>query len=137
MKANGFTKLSKNTSLGGNCHFNGFIVNGKGRLIIGDNFHSGANCRVITEYHNYRGRCIPYDNTYITRDVKIEDNVWIGRDVTILAGVSIGEGAIIQVGSVVTKNIPPLSIAGGHPAEPFSVRSSEHYFQLKKNKMFH
>ena len=137
LRANGFTKLTKTTVLGENCHFNGFIVNGKGKVIIGDNFHSGANCRVITDHHNYKGNRLPYDNTYITKDVVIGDNVWLGRDVIILGGVNIGEGAIIQAGSVVAKSIKELSIAGGHPAVCFSTRDKCHYYQLKSDNKFH
>jgi acetyltransferase-like isoleucine patch superfamily enzyme len=130
-KANGFTKLSKKTSLGTDCHFNGLIINGGGVVKIGDNFHSGENVRFITEDHNYNGSRLPYDNTNIVKDILIGENVWLGRDVTILGGVDIGEGVIIQAGSVVTSDIPPLSIAGGHPARVFSKRDSAHYFKLK------
>lgn len=49
--------------------------------------------------------------------VVIEDDVWCGANVTILKGVTIGRGAIIAAGAVVTKNIPPYSIAGGVPAK--------------------
>ncbi len=50
--------------------------------------------------------------------------------------MTIGEGAIIQAGSVVCKDIPPLAIAGGHPAIPFKYRDKEHYENLKKEKKF-
>lgn len=49
--------------------------------------------------------------------VKIEDDVWIGEFVSILPGVSIGKGSIIGTMSVVTKDIPPYSIAVGTPAK--------------------
>ena len=48
--------------------------------------------------------------------VIIEDNVWIGEYVTILKGVRIGEGSVIGCNSVVTKDVPPYSIAAGNPA---------------------
>jgi len=40
----------------------------------------------------------------------------IGSNATILSGVTIGEGAIVGAGSVVTKDIPPHTIAAGNPA---------------------
>ena len=49
--------------------------------------------------------------------VIIEDDVWIGDKVTILPGVKIGRGAIIGANAVVTKDIPPYSIAAGNPAK--------------------
>lgn len=49
--------------------------------------------------------------------IKIKDKAWIGFNCIILKGVTIGEGAIIAAGSVVTKDIPDWSIAGGNPAK--------------------
>lgn len=48
--------------------------------------------------------------------IKIEDNVWIGEKSTILKGVTIGKGAVIGCNSVVTKDVPPYSVACGNPA---------------------
>ena len=48
--------------------------------------------------------------------VVIEDNVWIGERSTILKGVTIGKGSIIGCDSVVTRSIPPYSIAAGNPS---------------------
>lgn len=136
LKANGRTILSPRTTLGKNVHFNGMRIHGKGKVAFGSNFHSGKNCKIITDIHNYNGTKIPYDETYIIKDVIIEDNVWLGMDVIILGGVTIGEGAIIQAGSVVVKDIEKLGIAGGHPATVFSHRDQEHYENLVAAKSF-
>jgi lipopolysaccharide O-acetyltransferase len=48
--------------------------------------------------------------------VDIGPNVWLGEKVCVLRGVTIGEGSIVGAGSVVTKDIPPRSIAVGAPA---------------------
>lgn len=50
-------------------------------------------------------------------DITIEDDVRIGGNATILPGVTIGKGAIIGAGSVVTKDIPEMTIAAGNPAK--------------------
>ena len=50
------------------------------------------------------------------RPVTIGDYAWIGLNCIILKGVAIGEGAIIGAGSVVTKDVPPHSLAVGSPA---------------------
>lgn len=54
--------------------------------------------------------------------VIIEDDVWCGANVTILKGVTIGRGSVIAAGAVVTKDIPPYSIAGGIPAKVLKQR---------------
>jgi len=51
-----------------------------------------------------------------SRPIIIEDEVWIGAHCIILKGVTIGKGSIIGAGSVVTKSIPPYSLAVGNPA---------------------
>jgi acetyltransferase-like isoleucine patch superfamily enzyme len=48
--------------------------------------------------------------------VVIEDHVWIGSKVVILPGVRIGTRAVIGAGSIVTKDVPPRSVAAGNPA---------------------
>lgn len=133
----GPTRLTNNTILNENPNFNGMTIKGRGEVIIGDNFHSGQGCLIHTEYHNYSsGKAIPYDNTFIIKDVIIGDNVWVGDRVIILGGVKIGEGAIIQAGAVVVRDIPELGIAGGNPASVFKYRDKEHYYSLKEKKCF-
>ena len=133
----GKSYVTNKTYLGDNVCFNGMSISGNGKVEIGDNFHSGPGCQIITSFHNYEGNAIPYDDTFIDKDVNIGDNVWLGNNVIILGGSTIGEGAIIQAGSVVCKDIPPYAIAGGHPAVPFKYRDKKHYEQMKKEKRFH
>jgi acetyltransferase len=72
-------------------------IQGEGIVRFGNYFHSGEDCRIITDIHNFDfGTEIPYDSTKIVKDVIIGDFVWIGTCVIILGGVEIGEGAIIQ-----------------------------------------
>ena len=49
----GPTSLTANTILGRNPNFNGMKIFGNGKVIFGDNFHSGPECQIITSYHNY------------------------------------------------------------------------------------
>jgi acetyltransferase-like isoleucine patch superfamily enzyme len=53
--------------------------------------------------------------------VKIEDDVFIGPGVIILPNIIIGRGAAIAAGSVVTKNIRPMTLCQGNPAAPVAV----------------
>ena len=54
-------------------------------------------------------------NTY-SRPIRVEDEVWIGGGAIILPGVTIGKGSVVGAGAVVTRDIPPYSIAVGSPA---------------------
>jgi acetyltransferase-like isoleucine patch superfamily enzyme len=60
--------------------------------------------------------------------VVIEEDVWIGTNCMVLKGVTIGRGAVIAAGAVVTKDVPPFTVAAGNPArvikriEPHSSR---------------
>lgn len=58
------------------------------------------------------------------KDVVIEDDCWIGANVTLLKGVCVGRGSVVGAGSVVTKSIPPYSIAVGNPARVVRSRFS-------------
>ncbi|MGZ3766964.1 MAG: acyltransferase [Mucilaginibacter sp.] len=133
----GYTSLNDNTYLGKHVSFNGMKIYGLGKVTIGNYFHSGNDCIMITSNHNYMGDAIPYDSTEIIKEIIIEDCVWIGSKVIILGGVIIGEGAIIQAGSVVVNNIPKYGIAGGNPAKVFKYRNNEHYEKLKSERKFH
>lgn len=138
-RVNGYSFVNRNTTLGKNCNFNGMRIKGNGNVTIGENFHSGQQCLMITSYHKYDdGNAIPYDSKEdVDKDIVIEDNVWLGDRVIILGDVRIGEGAIIQAGSVVVQDVPKYAIAGGNPAQVFKYRDKEHYERLKALGKFH
>lgn len=48
--------------------------------------------------------------------VTIGDHAWLGMQCIVLKGVTVGEGAIVGAGSVVTRDIPPRTLAAGAPA---------------------
>lgn len=54
--------------------------------------------------------------------VHIRENVWLGGNVTVLGGVTIDEGSVVAAGAVVTKSLPPRSIAKGVPARVSGTR---------------
>ena len=52
----------------------------------------------------------------------IGSDVWIGSRVIIPGGITIGHGSVIAAGSIVTKDMPPYSIAAGAPAKVIRYR---------------
>lgn len=88
-------------------------------IYIGKNVNIGAN---VTIYDSDHHQLNPYDRLYNCNQVKtaevvIDDYVWIGANSIILKGVHIGRGAVIGAGSVVTKDVPELTIYAGNPAK--------------------
>lgn len=134
---NNACSFNKRVSIGNYCNFNGMIITGRGSVDIGDYFHSGVDCMIITSNHNYEGDKIPYDSENINKTVKIGDCVWLGNRVLIVGDVTIGEGAIIAAGSVVVKDVPPCAIVGGNPAKIIKYRDKEHYYALKEKGSYH
>tara|TARA_B100000242_G_scaffold293237_1_gene270720 strand:+ start:7951 stop:8418 length:468 start_codon:yes stop_codon:yes gene_type:complete len=119
---NSFCRFSPETEIGNDCHFNGAIVFGRSKLVIGDHFHSGINLHILTNTHNFRGTKLPYDETFIDGPVTIGNHVWCGINVTILPGITIGNRAIIAAGSIVTKDVPEDAIVAGNPAKIIKYR---------------
>ena len=84
----GKSYVTRNTYLGKHVCFNGMSMSGNGKIEIGNYFHSGPGCQIITSFHNYEGDAVPYDNTFVDKDVQIGDCVWLGNNVIILGGGS-------------------------------------------------
>lgn len=87
----------------------GLITIGKNCVLTG--------CAIIAHdasTNKYLG--LKYGETSITQPVIIEDDCFIGYGAIILMGVTVGKGSIIGAGAVVTKTIPPNSVAAGNPA---------------------
>jgi len=118
----------KNISIGNNCVFNKkVLLDGRGgRLIIGNNVDIAQETNIWTLQHDVHDDMHGNDGG----DVIIEDYVWIASRVTILPGVRIGKGAVVASNSVVTKDIPSMSIVGGIPAKIIGERRSGLKYQL-------
>lgn len=87
--------------------------------------------------HDYDyGDRIPYGTHFTSKQVTIDDFVWLGSDVIISGNVHIGEGAIVAIGSVVVKDVPPYAIVGGNPAKIIKYRNIEQFEKLKNEKRF-
>lgn len=108
------------------------IIYGNGHVKIGSNVMIAAKTTINTISHNHSLLDVPMSQQGInTAPVVIEDDVWIGLNTTILQGVTIGKGAIVGAGAVVTKDVPPYSIAVGVPAKVSSQRGNNKHNRFK------
>ena len=106
----------KNIHIGNNftANFNLTILDIK-EVYIGDNVMIGPNTTITTVGHPLS----PKDRrAHLAQgsEIRIGNDVWLGANVTILPGVTIGDNVVVGAGAVVTKDIPPNSLALGVPA---------------------
>lgn len=115
-------------------HFRGNVHIGRhteimaeGGVTIGNNVVISYHCVLWSIDHRYEGESLPYDKARLRRPIVIHDNVWIGRNAVVRGGVTIGEGAVVAMGSVVTRDVPPLAVVGGNPARVLRFRDVRRY----------
>jgi len=81
---------------------------------IGDEVFLGVRSTVIAHF-----RDVPQEVIAGAKfSVRIEDQVFVGPGAIILPGVTIGQGAVIAAGSVVSGNVPEMTLVQGNPARP-------------------
>jgi len=115
----------------------GVALAAEGGISIGSYVHFAGNITINSENHTYNSKkALPFDNKGDAKPVRIDDFVWIGKGVMIVPGVHIGEGAVIGMGAVVTKDVPPLAVVGGNPAQVLKYRDAENFERLKREKKF-
>ncbi|MBW4462880.1 MAG: acyltransferase [Nodosilinea sp. WJT8-NPBG4] len=83
-------------------------LSGPGKVKIGRDCIIASMVGIYANQHHHVGSR--------TEGITIEDKCWIGSGAKILDGVTIGYGSAIGAGAVVTKDIPPYSVAIGVPA---------------------
>ena len=92
-------------------------------VTIGDNVLIGPNVTLAPPMHpllpeerNVRQRADgSFYNLEYAKPIVIEKDCWLASNVIVCGGVTIGEGSVIGAGSVVTRDIPPHSLAAGNP----------------------
>lgn len=112
--------------------------------MVVDSYHMGCTLRMgkfcslaggtrflLQQEHNIKA-CSTYAFGYIPEcnpapplskgDIVLGNDIWIGAHSRILSGVTIGDGAVIGLGSIVVKNVPPYAIVGGAPARIIRMR---------------
>ena len=88
-----------------------FVKVEDGASISGNDYFL-AHCKPL----DYHANCA---ESYVA-PIIVHKHAWIAVNVTVLPGVEIGEGAIVSAGSIVSKDIPPFTVAKGDPAKVVS-----------------
>ncbi len=105
--------------IGNNCFVGRRNFLTAGALIkLGDYCLTGIDCHFLGSDHLHSSPFHPYLATGTTAEdvIDIGTNCWLGASVVIMKGVKIGFGSIIGAGAVVTRDVPPFSVAVGNPA---------------------
>ncbi|MGQ0644876.1 MAG: acyltransferase [Elusimicrobiota bacterium] len=106
-------------TLGKHCGVNSFtmLAAGSAPIAVGDYVNIGPNVTLIAGNYGFDDPDTPMMFQKKTDlGIVVEDDVWIGAGAVILDGVRLGRGCVIGAGAVVTRDVPPLSIAVGNPA---------------------
>lgn len=138
--------ISKGFTCGYYCRIEAFSINNKSpTMIMGENLNIGDFCHIASldkiefgsnvllgssvfisdhdhgnsEYEDLLKT--PSNRSLVSAPIIIGDNVWIGEKASILKGVKIGSNSIIGAGSIVTKDVPPYSVAVGIPAKVIKI----------------
>ena len=119
-----FFHIGKHTKIGKRCFFNyNLTIQDDAPVTIGDDNNFGPNVTIVTPVHPMlpEERRILFDkdgnprHLCYAKPVVIGNDCWFGANVVVCPGVTIGDGCVIGAGSVVTRDIPPMSFAAGSP----------------------
>ena len=122
------------TKIGNHVFINfNFTVQDDGLVEIGDHCDFGPNVTIVTPCHpmlpDEREKFPDEDGVEKrlcwAKPVKIGNHCWFGANVVICPGVTIGDGCVIGAGSVVTRDIPPMSFAAGNPCRVIRLLTEE------------
>jgi acetyltransferase-like isoleucine patch superfamily enzyme len=96
----------------------GVMVAAQDLVEIGDHCMFANGCFITDGNHRFDDpdRPVPWQGFSTKGPTRIGANVWCGANVVITSGVTVGDRCVIGANSVVTRDLPPFSIAAGAPA---------------------
>jgi acetyltransferase-like isoleucine patch superfamily enzyme len=110
----GRIQIGENVNIGLSC-----VLLSESAVTVEDNCIFAAHCYLVAGgNHDFTRTDIPIiQQPSLSRGgIRIEANVWLGARVTVLDGVTIGHDSVVGAGAVVTRDLPPFSVAVGVPA---------------------
>lgn len=112
-------KIGNNVTINQECRLYPSIQIKDAYIEIHDNVVISPQVTFFSAGHDYNQLTLPD----IAASIVVEEHAWIGGNSIILPGVTIGEGSVVGAGSVVSKSIPPWSVATGNPARVIKKRN--------------
>ena len=121
---------SKNLIVGDHVSIHSDRIDVRAPLKIGDYVIIGDSASIITCSHDIDSP----EWTFKSYGLEIDDYVWIATRAMILPSCrKIGRGAVIGAGAVVVKNVPPMAVVSGNPAQILRYRKCVHDDLLPEN----
>ena len=116
-------KLNSNIIIGDHVSIQTSKIDTRAPLYIGNNVIIGSGTEIVTVSHNIDSP--DWEPKYY--GLQIDDYVWLPTNVLVLPSCrKIGYGAVVGSGSVVVKNVEPMSVVSGNPAKEFKKRLCVH-----------
>jgi acetyltransferase-like isoleucine patch superfamily enzyme len=121
-----FTSISAGVSIGNNVNINtnvSIVTSPGGSIEIHDDVLIAQNVVIRANDHVFESLKPPINmQGHTDGKIIIERDVWLGANVVVTRNTQVGESSVIGAQSVITKNIPPYSIAAGVPAKVIKSR---------------
>lgn len=104
--------LGRNVSLNARAVLDG---GGKG-IVVGDDTRIATGATLFAFNHGLDPERLIREQPVTSEGIRLGCDVWIGANAGVTDGVVIGDHAVVAMGAVVTKDVPPWAIVGGVPA---------------------
>jgi putative colanic acid biosynthesis acetyltransferase WcaF len=88
-------------------------------VTIGSNVCVSQSAYLCTGNHDWKS----VNMKLFRRPIVLNDGCWVGARSTICPGVTVGTAAVVAVGCVATRDIPPYEIWAGNPASFVRMRT--------------
>lgn len=95
----------------------------EGQIWLGERVKLGHQVLLLTSTHEIGG---PQRRAgeLVCKDIQIGNDVWIGARSILLPGITVGDGAVIAVGTLVNRSVPPGAYVAGAPVRIVETRTS-------------
>lgn len=113
-----FVEVQRGARIGARCKISShsFICTG---VVIEDEVFVGHGVVFINDRHPRaanRDGSPQGESDWTMEETVIRRGASIGSGAIIMCGIEIGEGAMVGAGALVTRDVPPHTVAAGHPA---------------------